>query len=86
MTRRLHFQWDKWTNTRWSILHQGANYGNVNTVYLAIYDVDPHDGGAYLCRTGNQQLQMKVVFRGTQSNLEKYSQTKPINTYAYALR
>jgi hypothetical protein len=54
----------------------------VNTGYLAIYNVDPHDGGRYLCTTGSQQLQMNIVFRGTQSKLEKCNQTKPINAYA----
>jgi hypothetical protein len=54
----------------------------VNKGYLAIYDVDPHDRGTYLCRTGNQQMEMNIVFRGTQSKLEKCSQTKPINAYA----
>jgi hypothetical protein len=64
------------------MLQQGAKYGNVNIGYLAIYDVDPHDGGSYICTTGSQQLQMNIVFRGTQSKLEKCSQTKPINAYA----
>ena len=77
------FQWQKFINSRWSILQQSAKYENVNTVYLVIYDVGPHDGGTYLCKTDNQQLQMKIVFRGTQSNLEKCSQTKLINTYAF---
>ena len=76
------FQWKKLVNSHWSILQQGAKYGNVNTGYLAIYNVDPHDGGTYLCTTGIQPLFMKIVFRGTQSKLEKCSQTKPINVYA----
>ena len=76
------FTWLKSTNSGWSILQQGAKYGNVNTGYLAIYNVDPHDGGTYLCKTGTQQLYMTIVFRGKQSKLEKCSQRKPINTYA----
>jgi hypothetical protein len=76
------FTWYKRINSRWSKLQQGAKYGNVNTGYLAIYNVDPHDGGRYLCTTGSQQLQMNIVFRGTQSKLEKCNQTKPINAYA----
>ena len=76
------FTWLKSTNSGWSIPQQGAKYGNVNTRYLAIYDVDPHDGGFYICRTGNQRLQMHIVFRGTQSKLEKCSQTRAINAYA----
>ena len=76
------FTWYKLINSRWSMLQQSAKYGNVNTGYLAIYNVDPHDGGIYLCTTGSQQLQMNIVFRGTQSKLEKSSQTKPINAYA----
>jgi len=76
------FQWQKWTNYDFTTLQQSAKYGNVNTGYLAIYNVDPHDGGAYLCKTGIQQLEMKIIFRGTQSKLEKCSQAKPINVYA----
>jgi hypothetical protein len=76
------FTWYKRINYRWSKLQQGAKYGNVNTGYLAIYNVDPHDGGRYLCTTDIQQLYMTIVFRGTQSKLEKCSQTKPINAYA----
>ena len=75
------FTWQKSTNSGWSVPQQGAKYGNVNTRYLAIYDVDPHDGGTYACRTGNQELQMNIVFRGTQSKLEKCSQTRAINAY-----
>jgi hypothetical protein len=76
------FTWYKSINSGWSILQQSAKYGNVNTGYLAIYNVDQHDGGRYVCTTGSQQLQMNIVFRGTQSKLEKCSQTKPINAYA----
>jgi hypothetical protein len=77
------FTWLKLNHSYWFILEQGAKYRNVNKGYLAIYDVDPHDRGTYLCRTGNQQMQMNIVFRGTQSKLEKCSQTKPINAYAF---
>ena len=76
-----YFQWYKLTNSGWSLLQQGAKYGNVNTGYLAIYNVDPHDGGTYLCTNGIN-LFMTIVFRGTQNKLEKCSQTKPINVYA----
>ena len=61
------FQWHKLIHIYWSKLEQGAKYGNVNTGYLDIYNVDPHDGGTYLCITGMQQLYMKIVFRGKQS-------------------
>jgi hypothetical protein len=76
------FQWQKLNHSYWSILEQCAKYGNVNTGYLVIYNVDPHDGGTYFCKTGIQQLYMTIVFRGTQSKLEKCSQTKQINAYA----
>jgi hypothetical protein len=76
------FTWLKWTNSDWSVPQQGAKYGNVKTRYLAIYDVDPNDGGTYVCRVGNQELQMNMVFRGTQSKFEKCSQTTAINAYA----
>ena len=76
------FKWNKLNHSYWSILEQGVKYGNVNTGNLAIYNVDPHDGGTYLCKTGIQQLYMTIVFRGKQSKLEKCSQRKPINAYA----
>ena len=76
------FQWRTLTNSGLPILQQGAKYGNVNTGYLAIYNVNPHDGDTYICTTGIPQLYMTIVFRGTQNKLEKCSQTKPINVYA----
>ena len=75
------FQWHKWITSAWSMLQQGDKYGNVNTGYLAIYNVGPLDGGTYSCTNGINIL-MTVVFRGTQNKLEKCSQTKPTNVYA----
>jgi len=79
------FIWFKHTTPDVSRLQQGAKYGGVNTRHLAIYNVDPHDGGSYTCRTTDvppDQTTMTIVFRGTQSKLDKYSQTKPIDAYA----
>jgi hypothetical protein len=78
----LSFQWQKLNHSYWFILEQGAKYGKVNTGYLFIYNVDPHDGGIYFCETAIHRLHMTIVFRGTQSKLEKCSQTKPINAFA----
>jgi hypothetical protein len=64
----LPFQWKTLINSSWSILQQGAKYGNVNTGYLAIYNVDQHEAGTYICTTGKQQSYIKIVFRGKQSN------------------
>ena len=75
------FIWFKLTPV-FSILQQGAKYGNVSIRYLTIYNVDPYDGGTYLCRIGIQQITMNIVVRGTHSTLDKCSQTKPINVYA----
>jgi hypothetical protein len=47
------------------MLQQGAKQGDANIGYLAIYNVDPHDGGKYLYRTGLQQILMNIFFRGT---------------------
>jgi hypothetical protein len=39
---------------------------------LAINNVDQHDGGTYSCKADDiQPLLMTIVFRGTQSKLEK---------------
>jgi hypothetical protein len=66
------FQWQKLNHSYWFILEQGAKYGNVNTEYLAINNVDQHDGGTYSCKADDiQPLLMTIVFRGTKSKLEK---------------
>ena len=60
------FIWIKHTTPSVSILQQGAKYGGVNTRHLAIYNVDPDDGGFYTCRTTDvppYQKTMNVVFR-----------------------
>ena len=60
------FIWIKHTTPNVSKLQQGAKYGGVNTRHLAIYNVDPHDGGLYTCRTTDvppHQKTMNVVFR-----------------------
>ena len=75
------FTWFKFRPVS-AILQQGAKYGDVSIRYLTIYNVDPYDGGTYLCRIGIQQTTMTVVVRGTHSKLDKCSQTKPINVYA----
>ena len=55
----------KLTTSDVSMLQQGAKQGDANIGYLAIYNVDPHDGGKYLYRTGLQQILMNIFFRGT---------------------
>ena len=44
------FQWQQLVISNWSTLQQGAKYGNVNTASLIIYNVDPSDGGHYICK------------------------------------
>ena len=58
------FLWEKFVNSTWSTLQQGAKYGNVNTSSLIIYDVDPVDEGQYLCRGGSQPSYMYVTVIG----------------------
>jgi hypothetical protein len=68
------------------ILEQGAKYGNVNTGYLAIINVDPHDGGTYSCKADDiEQLLMTIVFRGTQSKLEKAQSNDHLNVSSFEL-
>ena len=44
------FQWQMLVNGNRPTLQQGAKYGNVNTASLIIYNVDPSDGGHYICK------------------------------------
>ena len=58
------FQWQKVVNYVRFTLEQGAKYGNVNTGYLIIYNVDPSDAGIYFCTVGSQQRSIQVTVIG----------------------
>ena len=58
------FQWQKLEKTYWSILQQGAKYGNAKTESLIIYNVDLSDAGNYLCTDGSQHSSMQVTVIG----------------------
>lgn len=58
------FQWQKVVNYIWITFEQGAKYGDVNTGYLIIYNVDPRDAGSYFCTVGSQQRSMQVTVIG----------------------
>ena len=58
------FQWERLVNKVWSTLQQGDKYGNVNTKFLIIYNVDPLDDGHYSCAVGSQQISIQVTVIG----------------------
>ena len=51
-------------NNVWSKLQEGAQYGNVNTSSLILYNVDPGDDGGYICKNGSQQRYIQVTVIG----------------------
>ena len=58
------FHWYKLVNSVWFTPQKGAKYGNVNTAYLIISNVDPSDAGSYLCTVGSQQRDIYVTVIG----------------------
>ena len=58
------FHWQRLVNYIRITLEQGAKYGNVNTGYLIIYNVDPRDAGSYICTVGSQQRYIQVTVIG----------------------
>jgi hypothetical protein len=58
------FHWQRFVNSVWSTLQQGAKYGNANTSSLIIYNVDPDDDGVYHCRVGSQLRYIQVTVIG----------------------
>jgi hypothetical protein len=55
------FQWERLVNSAWSTLQPGAKYGNVNTISLIIYNVDPRDDGSYSCAVGSQKRSIQFT-------------------------
>jgi hypothetical protein len=58
------FQWERLVNGNRPTLQQGDKYGNVNTASLIIYNVDPSDGGHYVCKADAQERYIIVTVIG----------------------
>ena len=60
--------WQKWMTSYWSVqLQDSSKYGNANTVYLTIFNIDVNDIGTYRCTAGSQQLLISLIVTGMHS-------------------
>jgi hypothetical protein len=52
----------------WSVqLQDSSEYGNANTTYLTIFNIDVNDTGTYRCTAGSQQLHISLIVTGMHS-------------------
>jgi len=47
-----------------SKLEDGSKYGNTNTNYLTIFNIDVNDAGTYRCLVGTQRQQIGPTVTG----------------------
>ena len=67
------YQWQMKLNTYWSnAFQEDSKYGNVNTAFLTIRDIDTYDAGTYRCTAGSQQMQMHLIVTGMYGRQDKY--------------
>ena len=60
--------WQKWMTQYWSVtLQDNSKYGNTNTTFLTIFNVNVNDTGTYRCTAGSQQLQIGLTVTGMYS-------------------
>ena len=50
-----------------SKLEDGSKYGNTNTNYLTIFNIDVNDAGTYRCLVGTQRQQIGPTVTGMHS-------------------
>ena len=63
-----YYYWSKRTESSWSNQIQGGTkYGNVNSGYMTIYNVQTNDGGRYRCGVNSNLEQVDVSVRGMYS-------------------
>jgi hypothetical protein len=60
-------------NTYWSnAFQEDSKYGNVNTAFLTIHDIDTYDAGTFRCTAGSQQMQINLIVTGMYGRQDKY--------------
>jgi hypothetical protein len=60
--------WQKWLTGYWSNKFQDSSkYGNTNTKYLSIFNIDVNDAGTYRCSAGSKQQQIGLIVKGMYS-------------------
>ena len=65
--------WQKLLTNYWSNkLQDSSKYGNTNTKYLTIFNIDVNDTGPYRCTAGSQQLYIGLTVTGMYSRKDKY--------------
>jgi hypothetical protein len=63
-----NYYWEKRTDPGWSShIQAGPKYGNVNSGYMTIYNVQIDDGGRYRCGDYYNREQIDVSVRGMYS-------------------
>jgi hypothetical protein len=60
-----YYYWNKRTDSSWSgHIQAGPKYGNVNSGYMTIYNVQTNDGGRYRCVVNSTVEHVDVSVRG----------------------
>jgi hypothetical protein len=60
-----YYYWNKRTDSSWSShIQAGPKYGNVNSGYMTIYNVQTNDGGRYRCVVNSTVEHVDVSVRG----------------------
>ena len=63
-----YYYWQKRTDPGWSShIQAGPKYGNVNSGYMTIYNVQTNDGGRYRCVVNSTVEHVDVSVRGMYS-------------------
>ena len=58
-------RWQKNMTWAWSSkLEDDSKYGNTNTKYLTILNIDVNDAGTYRCLSGSQRQQIGLIVTG----------------------
>ena len=67
------YQWQKYLGTSWSnTFQESSKYGNVNTAFLAIYNITIDDTGTYRCSTTGSLKLQNLTVTGMSSRLAKH--------------
>ena len=60
--------WQRQLTGRWSSkFKDSSKYGNTNTTFLTIFNIDVNDTGTYRCTVGSNHLQIVLTVTGMYS-------------------
>ena len=58
--------WQRMLTDHWSSkFNDSSKYGNTNTTFLTIFNIDVNDAGTYRCTAGPQRLQSQIALTVT---------------------